>query len=371
MKVLHITNSFFPCKGGVETVVLDSCIHSKANNIEAEVLTLNRCPYKDKLLQEDDEVQKIPIHRVSFFNLLFYKPAFFSMEKLTKHDILHVHGIGAFLDFVALTKPFHRKPIVVTTHGGIFHTKTIGLIKKFYFYFWARLILNFVDKIIAVSKQDYELFSKIAPKTKIELIENAIHLQKFELISQQKEENRFLFVGRLSKNKQIHVLIDIFDFIVKKFPNSLLFIVGDDFDNLEQSLKSQVKNLKLSNNVFIETKVDDEKLLEHYSKADFFISASSYEGFGLTAIEAMASGSIPILNNITAFNEFVEDFENGFLIDFSKKEHAINELTAVMNLKKQEKEQIRKNSITSIRKYSWEHKIPKLVRLYEGMLQRD
>src|SRR5262249_55912274 len=62
------------------------------------------------------------------------------------------------------------------------------------------------------------------------------------------------------------------------------------------------------------------------ARAHWFVSAASYEGFGMAVAEAMASGLPPILNDIPAFRELVRHGEEGFLIEFAHEQSAAAEL---------------------------------------------
>ena len=51
----------------------------------------------------------------------------------------------------------------------------------------------------------------------------------------------------------------------------------------------------------------DDDLLELMADSRYFISASEYEGFGLSALEAMAAGSTPIADTIPSFVKMIND----------------------------------------------------------------
>jgi hypothetical protein len=107
-----------------------------------------------------------------FLNLHYYKPAILPKEELAWADVIHVHGISALSDFLVLTKHRHRKPIVLNTHGGLFHTQSLAGIKKMYFFGGQKIMLKGVDLVVADSPHDFELFKPIAPR--IVLIENGV-----------------------------------------------------------------------------------------------------------------------------------------------------------------------------------------------------
>lgn len=101
----------------------------------------------------------------------------------------------------------------------------------------------------------------------------------------QQFEKIILMVSRLSKEKNIQLGIRAFKEVVKKYPKIGLVVVGDgpEMDSLKESRCS---------NVVFEGWVDD--IVAYFRSADIFLNTSDYEGYGLTLIEAIASG-IPIV----------------------------------------------------------------------------
>jgi len=98
-------------------------------------------------------------------------------------------------------------------------------------------------------------------------------------------EKIVLMVSRLSKEKNIQLGIDAFKEVVKKYPKIGLIIVGDgpEMDSLKESG---------CGNVVFEGWIDDA--VAYFRSADIFLNTSDYEGYGLTLIEAIASG-IPVV----------------------------------------------------------------------------
>lgn len=364
MKILQVMNHFWPCVGGMEEVAKAVSENLLKEEIEVRILCLNKCSKGKQKLKAKHNWKNIAIERIPFIDLKFYKIAPSILFKLNDADIVHIHGIGFFSDFLLLTKFLHRKKIVLHTHGGIFHTSKKSISKKIYFYVWQRLLLRFADKIIAVSKQDAELFSKIACRKKIVLIENGINLQEFK--TSKKIPNTFLFVGRISGNKRIDLLLKAFAGIVQKIPNARLSIVGPDWENLQKELEELLKNLKIEKNVLFFGELERTQILGQYSVVEFFVSASEYEGFGITALEACASECIPLLNRIQAF-ENILGRGNKLLIDYSDANEAAEQILEIMHLNEKQKNEIRKKCFEIALRSDWKEKVKQLIEEYEDI----
>ncbi len=86
-----------------------------------------------------------------------------------------------------------------------------------------------------------------------------------------------------------------------------LTIVGPDWKNLIPALKEKAKSGGISGQVNFTGLVSEERIREILSTTDIFVSASEYEGFGISAVEAMASGTLCVLNDIPSFHKFLKD----------------------------------------------------------------
>lgn len=106
-----------------------------------------------------------------------------------------------------------------------------------------------------------------------------------------------LALGRLARNKGYDLLIDAFELVVKREPEAVLRldIGGTERTALEDAilgeLRDQVLRLGLSDQVRFGSFIPEEDLADYYRAADLFVLCSRYEPFGMTAIEAMASGT--------------------------------------------------------------------------------
>lgn len=360
MKILQVCNHFHPCIGGVERYVKDLCKNLIKLGHKSDVLCLNTCTRGERL-PECEEYNGIRIFRVPYINFRIYKPAPSVLKFLKKYDVIHVHSLGFFSDFFALTKFMHKKPLILSTHGGIFHTKAFSFLKFVYFNLWCRIILKKFNKIVAVSRSDEKLFSAIA--SNVELIPNGIEVGDFR-IEREAENNALLYVGRISRNKRIDKLIEAIAILKKDIPDVKLYVIGEDWEGILENLKDLAKKRNAENNVIFLGRIDKrEEIAEYYSKAKFFVSASEYEGFGISVLEAMAAGCIVIVNDIEAFREFVGDGENGFIVDYSDPEKAAE---IILELIHRDLITIGSEAQKTAGIYDWKNTIKKVEKLYDA-----
>lgn len=104
-------------------------------------------------------------------------------------------------------------------------------------------------------------------------------------------------IGRLSRNKGFDLLVDAFSVVAERFDDVKLFMPlgSESEDQAEDPMLSdivkQVHDLGLQDRVKITQSLPDEHMPDFYRACDLFCLPSRYEPFGMTAVEAMASGA--------------------------------------------------------------------------------
>ena len=133
-------------------------------------------------------------------------------------------------------------------------------------------------------------------------------------------ENYILFVGHRGQYKDAQVLFSAFSEIAPDFSDlHLVCIGGGPFNRDELALFEQ---LGITHRVKQDV-LSDQRMSSAYANSQAFVFPSRYEGFGLPALEAMASGTPTILANTTSLPEVGGDgamyFEVGDAHDLSNK----------------------------------------------------
>lgn len=126
-------------------------------------------------------------------------------------------------------------------------------------------------------------------------------------------ESYFLFVGTLEPRKNLVGLAQAYRELKLDYPDAPKLVVAGRPGWHYDQLMSDIGKVGISDDIIIREDVTDGQLPALYNQALALITPSFYEGFGLTALEAMACGTAPIVSRVASLPEIVGDV--GLLID--------------------------------------------------------
>jgi glycosyltransferase involved in cell wall biosynthesis len=173
-----------------------------------------------------------------------------------------------------------------------------------------------MDKIIANSNYTKNMYEKFLEKKVNEVIYPPVDTKSFRY---KKNEEFFLFVGRLYKHKRVDIVTKAFS----KIPNEKLVVVGDG------PLRSYVEKMsKKYNNIDFKGRVSDNVLKDLYSRCKAVIYITEKEPFGLVPVEANASGKPAIVSNEGGVKETIIPEKTGIII---KEPYLENLVKVIMN----------------------------------------
>ena len=118
----------------------------------------------------------------------------------------------------------------------------------------------------------------------------------------------------------------------------------------------------------IKTGPSDEEIRRQINDCSFFVTASEYEGFGQTTVEAMSAGLLPIVNDIKSLSTIVKRSPVGLIIDFKKPKQAAREILKFMSMSRSDFDMKRSSAIAEAQQYSWDLASKRFVSEYERAL---
>jgi len=316
MIIVHVCRQYYPSIGGLEGVVEELAKQQVASGHEVKVVTLNRLfGARHVGLRPREAVGGIEIIRIPFFGSERYPIAPGVLKHLRCADVVHVHGIDFFFDFLALTSLWHRRKLVATTHGGFFHTEFAARAKQLWFRTITRMSSRAYASLVACSLPDEDLFRTINPPA-LKLIENGVDTAKFRSMA-ARDAPAMLYFGRLASNKGLDRLLDWFAEVHRQAPEWTLTIAGRPSGILPAALRARASALGLNSAVTVIASPDNRRLATLISRASVYVCASTYEGFGLAAIEAASAGLFPVLSPLEPFKRTISELGSGHVTDFA------------------------------------------------------
>jgi alpha-1,3-mannosyltransferase len=314
MKVVHVVRQFRPSVGGLEDFVFNLARQQCADRSTPSVLTLDRIfTDPDVVLGSTDIIADIPVTRIRWSGSPRYPIAPSVLKHFRDAELIHVHAVDFFFDFLAWTRAYHQLPMIATIHGGFFHTSFMRHAKRAYLHTVTRLSALAYDAIVACSGNDAALFAPIAA-SKITTIENGVDIGKFSGCSSARYTRRIVYFGRFAANKQIPVLFQLLRALHREACDWELLVAGSGDQRLDDLTRAATA-ARVRDHVRFFLCPSDQALRGILSNATYFACASVHEGFGIAAVEAMSAGLIPILSRIPPFIEIIRSAGTGLLFD--------------------------------------------------------
>lgn len=139
-----------------------------------------------------------------------------------------------------------------------------------------------------------------------------------------------VYVGRLAREKNLQLLVEMLPMVRRAVPNALLWLVGSG--NAEQTLGQRIARMGLAEAVRLQGRVPHAQISAVYSAADLFVFPSVTETQGLVIWEAQAHGLPCVVVNEGGAPESVRDGVDGLLVPNEAQAFA----QAVLRLLKEE-----------------------------------
>lgn len=236
--------------------------------------------------------------------------------KFWKYDISFLYFYRWSL-FPAIISKFFSKNIYFT--GGIDHLEEkITTRREYLIQVWLFKLCYLLSKTcIIVSKSDLKNIKKIyngKQPLKIYLSFHTINFKKYYLEDLSDKNNNFSTIAWMEsvdniKRKGIDKSLIIFQKLINniEFSDSKFYIIGKEGKGSDY-LKKLCKSLKISNKVVFTGSISEKQKISILKKNKYYFQLSTFEGFGIAAIEALASKNIVIHSGNGGLNETMRNF---------------------------------------------------------------
>ncbi len=373
ISVTHVVRQYLPSIGGMEEVVRNIARHQLRSGHKAtRIVTLDRLfRNTDERLPAQESIDGVEVIRLPYKGSSRYPLCPAILQHLGDSDVIHVHGVDFFYDFLAATKWLHKRPLVLSTHGGFFHTDFASRAKQAYFKTITRLSSNAYSKVVATSANDGHLFSQIMGERKLQVIENGVDIEKYANQAASVLQPSIVYFGRWSVNKGLLPALELFAALHRKNPQWRFAIAGREYDHNAEELLQHIEWLGLKDAVQLIANPSDDEIRRLIRQASYFLCLSRHEGFGIAPIEAMSAGLTPILSDIPPFRRLVEESRLGFLTPLdAAPTAAVNNLLSLHEEGEASYQLRRAEAMDFARRYAWPEVADRYLELYQQVRRR-
>jgi glycosyltransferase involved in cell wall biosynthesis len=319
-------NTFYPpWRGGAETYVKNLAENFARMGHEVQVVAAHQPLSPGEYFQDGVVVKRLK--SAGMFYGVPIIPELLQYLVSIDTDLIHVNFPNPFNAAIgALASIIKKIPAVLTWHNDLPSvTKLAGSIVRIHDDLAAPIYLKYYDSIITTSNiyhKKSKMLRKFQNKTKT--IFNGVDCKRFnpdvysediKIDLEMKDSKIILFVAALTKwhrYKGLDILIEAFR-LIRDMDIKLLVVGGG---GLKSEYEAYTRSVNLTDKVVFVGEVSDDLLPKYYSIADMLVlpSKDRSEGFGLTILEANASGKPVIGSNIGGIPGILTDNDNGILV---------------------------------------------------------
>ncbi|MDD6644493.1 MAG: glycosyltransferase family 4 protein [Oscillospiraceae bacterium] len=327
MNVLNVFYTFN--SGGVERLGIDVSNQLAHSGNSAHLCVISDSYSQGLLDQLSDDVHLHLLKKKGKIRKLGYLKQLISIIDSEKIEAMHVHQ-GVLMSFYLLIKLLRPKlRVYFTVHDTYIFSE---LPKK------DRLLSRVVcKKLIAISDAVVEdILKNGVSKDKIVRIYNGVDFSRFPVQSRNRDKERPVTIANVARffpnKKGQDILIKATSILKNKGVSvRVIFAGGEVSESIGEMdrMKELAKTLGVSEEItFLGDTKDVPAVL---NQADIFCIPSRYEGFGISAVEGMASGLPCVASNIIGLNEVVNSSKLGELFEAGNENDLADKILYVIN----------------------------------------
>ena len=359
MKIALVCPASLPATqfGGILFLAVD--IAREATNLgnDAVIYTTdldfaNNANTFNKDLPKEETLENFTIKRSHVWfriNLFFVNPGIYFQMMKDSPDIIHTIGIRSFQSFIAAIIAKKKKiPLVISDQGGLTTHPDLnsgGVFKKILYKLQTpmiRFIVNNSTKISVANEYEKEIFAKIQPTSKIEVVRNGINLAMMKTKTNNFKKKHgiplpfVLFIGRFSKIKGIDILLHAIKILKDEhdLKNISFVIMGVDF-GFQNQMMQMIDDFGIKEKIHVITNPSRDDVIAAYGESEFLVLPSRWELSPLTPLEGFAFKKTVISSDIHGIPYTLNKDENCILVEVENyKELANSIIELIVNKEK-------------------------------------
>lgn len=323
LHIVHFTDTFHEVNGVALTLKQQAQIAAE----KGKKLIVVTCHEKDDLSETAcvRNFRPVGVYDLPMYEgqKLFYPPFLEMLDYCYKSRFTHIHsatpgplGLAA----LAISKIL-KLPISATYHtsfpqyaGYLMGDNEVeGLMCRYIFWYYSHM-----DKIFVPSwNTGKELIGRGISTQKIRLFPRGIDTQRFHPSKRSKRfeelfapegQRKLLYVGRISREKNLDLLADVFQSLLCSISDVCLIVVGDG--PYKEEMQEKLKGWPVVFTGYLE----GDELASAYASCDLFVFPSTTDTFGNVVMEAQASGLPVIVTDAGGPQENLINGETGLVV---------------------------------------------------------
>lgn len=408
LKIL-IINTYFYNDGGAEIIAYHTYRLLKEHGIDVYFWSSDKKPYFDDKYEYipyftrfNGTVKDYLLNPFEFYyNNKAKKDLQIFIDKI-KPDLIHIHSFKTCLTS-SILECCKDIPTIMTVHdpslfcpavtfmknykeycknqlckGGKFYHCLLNRCSKGKFEPSLRLTIKsyifnknikYIDKFLTPSDAMKKLIVNAdigISEDKIRTVNNFLSEEELNTAPNYDNKGYFLYIGRLSKEKGVHYLLEAF----KDLPKDInLHIVGSGAR--EKYLKEYVQKNNMTNVKFFGFLNHEEARKQYKDCIASIIPCNWFETFGMTIIESYINGKPVIGSKIAAIPEIIENNKTGFLFEPGNINQLKEAILTYWNNKQLSVEHGKNAYEKAIKKYTQEVYLKNLLEIYEGAIKNE
>ncbi len=385
MRVLMLAWEYPPrIVGGISRVVYYLAQELGEAGHEVTVLTMT----DDNLLSSEADgpvkIHRVPawfvrpitfIDSVMQMNLEMVREGVRLVQLGERFDVIHLHDWLVAFAGKTLMELYPEMACVTTIHateygrnGGI-HNDVQGYISS------VEQKLSEISRRIIVNSgymksEVMRLFQ--LKEEKLNVLSNGIDLDAFNQVPidmdlrrshAADDEQIVFFVGRLTYEKGVHLLMDAIPKVLSRVPKCKFVIAGKGQEM--DKLKERAWNMGVAHRVDFPGFISEDELLRMYKISSMAVFPSLYEPFGIVALEAMVAQIPVVVSDAGGLNEIVENRLNGMKFNTGNADMLADAIVELL-----QNESLRRRVVANAYRkvadvYQWEHIARQTAAVYK------
>jgi len=257
----------------------------------------------------ETEYNGLKVYRAGLFS-------FYRLLKKLKPAIIHITVFERFAVIALLYSLLNRTKIVYTCNGVVRYEnselKKVSFLYRLKDSICERLLFRFSDTIVFPSGAAYELAKEYFDNVDIK---GAVIPHGIDDIFVHASKNPVQSFETGKKLKAVFIYKNELNASGLNFLKDLLKAAGSKF-TLYIICQNDINFKGINADITLIKPMNTYDLAEFYRDKDIFLSLNEYDTFSISAIEAMASGVIPVVTNQTGMSIFITNEINGYKIEF-------------------------------------------------------